>query len=105
MTIMSAAAMIESVTIGWQVYQIGRQTMSEGESAFLVGLVGLVQFVPMFVLTLFAGSLADRISRRKIVIVAIAVEALGVVGLTIPAMQDQPSLTVIFVIAAVFGNR
>ena len=103
MTIMSAAAMIESVTIGWQVYQIGRQTMSEGESAFLVGLVGLVQFVPMFVLTLFAGSLADRISRRKIVIVAIAVEALGVVGLTITAMQDQPSLTVIFVIAAVFG--
>ena len=103
MTIMSAAAMIEAVTVGWQVYSIARETETIAQSAFLVGLVGLVQFVPMFVLTLFAGSLADRMSRRRIVMVAVAVEALGMIGLTFTAMQDNPSLLVIFAIAATFG--
>jgi MFS family permease len=103
MTLIVFGSQIEAVTIGWQVYTIGRETGSMAEAAFLVGMVGLVQFGPMFVLTLFAGSLADRISRRAIVLTAIATEALGVVGLTITAMQDKPSLTVIFVIAALFG--
>ena len=103
MTMIVFASQIEAVTIGWQVYTIGRQTGTIGEAAFLVGMVGLVQFGPMFVLTLFAGSLADRISRRAIVVTAIATEALGVIGLTLTALQDKPSLTVIFIIAALFG--
>jgi MFS family permease len=103
MTVITVASMIEAVTIGWQVYSIGRATGTIEQSAFLVGMVGLVQFVPMFVLTLFAGSLADRISRRAIVVVSIAAEALGVVGLTLVALQDKPSISIIFVIAAVFG--
>ncbi len=103
MTLIVFGSQIEAVTIGWQVYTIGRKTGSISEAAFLVGMVGLVQFGPMFVLTLFAGSLADRISRRAIVLTAIATEALGVVGLTITALQDKPSLTVIFIIAALFG--
>lgn len=103
MTLMTFASQIEAVTIGWQVYSIGRETGSIKEAAFLVGLVGLVQFVPMFALTLFAGSLADRMSRRAIVIGAIASEVAGVVALTFISMQDTPSLTWIFVIAAFFG--
>jgi MFS family permease len=102
-TLLTVGAMIEAVTIGWQVYQIGRSTGTMEEAAFLVGMVGLVQFVPMFVLTLYAGSLADRMARRTIVVTAILAEALGVVGLTWTAMQEVPSLTVIFVIAAIFG--
>ena len=86
MTLITFGSQIEAVTIGWQVYSIGRQTGSIEEAAFLVGMVGLVQFGPMFALTLFAGSLADRISRRAIVISAIATEALGVIGLTVTAL-------------------
>ena len=62
---------IEAITLAWQVYHIARQTRSIEESAFMVGMVGLCQFLPMFALTLFAGSAADRYSRKAIVIWAL----------------------------------
>ena len=69
MTLVTLGSQIEAVTIGWQVYTIGRATRSIEESAYLVGMVGLAQFLPLFALTLFAGSLADRVSRKAIVLV------------------------------------
>ena len=36
------------LVIGWQVYGTARETMSIKESAFLLGLVGLAQFAPLF---------------------------------------------------------
>lgn len=96
-------AQIEAITIAWQVYHIARATRSIEESAFMVGMVGLCQFLPMFVLTLFAGTLADRVSRKAIVIWALVAEAAGVVALAFLALQTAPSLQAIFVIAAVFG--
>ncbi len=101
--LMVLASQVEAVTIGWQVYTIARENGSIEEAAFIVGMVGLVQFLPLFALTLFAGSLADRMSRRAIVIGALGTEALGVIGLTLIALQDKPDLTLIFVIAGLFG--
>jgi MFS family permease len=103
MFLVNIAVQVEAVTIGWQIYAIGRETLSIGESAFLVGLVGLAQFVPLFLLTLWAGSLADRHSRRGIVMGALVVEALCVIGLVFVAMEDDPQVSHIFAIAAVFG--
>ena len=37
------------IVIGWQVYDIARETMDIREAAFQLGLIGLVQFVPLFV--------------------------------------------------------
>ena len=96
-------AQIEAITIAWQVYHIARETRSIEESAFMVGMVGLCQFVPLFILTLFAGTLADRVSRKAIVLWALLAEALGVVALTAISLQTAPQLTHIFVIAALFG--
>ncbi|MBC2835477.1 MFS transporter [Paragemmobacter straminiformis] len=101
--LVNIAVQIEAVTIGWQIYGIGRQTMSIGESAFLVGMVGLAQFVPLFLLTLWAGSLADRHSRRGIVMLALLVEAVCVLGLVGVALEPSPNVSHIFAIAAVFG--
>jgi hypothetical protein len=77
------AVQAESVTIGWQVYTIAREARSVEQSAFLVGMVGLSQFVPLFMLTLFAGTVADRCDRRVILQLCVVVE--------------------MFVVAAVFG--
>lgn len=97
------AAQIEAITVAWQVYHIARETRSIEESTFLVGMVGLCQFLPLFVLTLYAGTLADRVSRKTIVLWALLAEGLGVAGLTAVALQATPSLMPIFVIAALFG--
>jgi MFS family permease len=103
MLLVNVAVQIQAVTIGWQVYDLARETRSIKESAFLVGMVGLVQFVPLFVLTLYAGQLADRISRRTIVLAALAVETVCVLGLVAVSLEDQPKFSHIFTIAAFFG--
>jgi len=61
-----------AVTIGWQVYELT-------DSAFDLGLVGLIQFVPAVVLTLLIGHAADRYDRRLIVRTAHGVYALAAV--------------------------
>ena len=96
-------AQIEAITIAWQVYHIARETRSIEESAFMVGMVGLCQFVPMFALTLFAGTLADRVSRKAIVLWALVAEGIGVAALTLISLQTAPQLLHIFLIAALFG--
>jgi MFS family permease len=103
MFVVQIGGQIEAVTIGWQVYSIGRETMSIAESAFLVGMIGLAQFVPLFLLTLYAGQLADRVSRRAIVLAALFSEFIGVIGLTLLALQERPALWMIFTIAGLFG--
>lgn len=94
---------IEAITLAWQVYHIARQTRSIEESAFMVGMVGLCQFLPMFALTLFAGNAADRYNRKAIVIWALLAEAVGVLALTLLSVQPVQGLMPIFVIAGLFG--
>src|SRR5579884_3957698 len=61
------------VAVGWQVYAIHR-------SAFDLGLIGLMAFVPMPLLALPAGHLADRVPRSRVLalsyLVQLAVAAL-----------------------------
>ena len=64
-----------ALTIGWQIYEITN-------SAFDLGLVGLIQFVPAVVLTLLIGHAADRYDRRLIVRTAQGVYALAAVMMT-----------------------
>ena len=55
---------IQITAMGWQVYEIARargDTIEEG--AFLLGLIGLSQFVPLLILSLFGGQAADRFDR------------------------------------------
>jgi MFS family permease len=97
------AVQAESVTIGWQVYTVARHSRSVEQGAFLVGMVGLVQFVPLFLLTLIAGATADRRDRRAIMLACTAVEIVCVLVLAALSLHPRPSLIPIFAIAAVFG--
>src|SRR5689334_16540587 len=56
-----ASLEMQSVAVGWQVYDITKRPMD-------LGFVGLAQFLPGIFLFLIAGHLADRLDRRKILL-------------------------------------
>jgi MFS family permease len=64
----TVAMQVQSVAIGWQIYDIERTPLA-------LGLVGLCEFVPMFLLTLPAGEIADRFDQRRVLAIAQAVQA------------------------------
>lgn len=97
------AVMVETITIGWQVYEIARRTHSVEESAFYVGMVGLVQFLPLFALTLVAGAVADHFDRRKIYLTCVMSEVVCVCVLVWLSLQATAPLWSIFVMAGLFG--
>ncbi len=94
---------IQIVAIGWQVYAIARQTMDVKQSAFVIGLVGLAQFLPLFALTLLAGSMADRHSRKHLSVASLSVQGLAILALALNALSPIPSIAVIFACVGVFG--
>jgi MFS family permease len=53
---------MQSVAVGWQVYEVTRRPMD-------LGLVGLAQFLPGILLFLVSGHVADRFERRKLIVV------------------------------------
>ena len=57
--IATIAIQVQSVAIGWQIYDMERTPMA-------LGLVGLCQFLPMFLLTLPAGDITDRFNQRLV---------------------------------------
>jgi len=63
----------------------------------------LAQFLPLFLLTLPAGEVADRRDRRKVMALAVGVDALCAAALAFNALQPHPSLPLVFAVAAVFG--
>jgi MFS family permease len=93
----------ESVTIGWQVYTLARRTAGVEQSAFLVGMVGLAQFVPLFLLTPLAGAVADRHDRRKVMLACLAAEMVCAAMLCAVALRPGLGLLPIFLIAPLFG--
>jgi hypothetical protein len=62
------------VAIGWQVYAIHRDPLD-------LGLVGLAMFVPLPLLALPAGHLADRYPRRTVLALSIGLDAAVAIGL------------------------
>jgi MFS family permease len=56
------------VAVGWQIYELT-------DSTFALGMVGLVQFLPMLLLTLVVGHVADRFNRKTIISICQAVES------------------------------
>ena len=91
------------IVIGWQVYDIARETMSIREAAFRLGLIGLVQFVPLFVLTPVSGWTADRLDRRYIARAVVSLELLCALILFVATWRGFISLPILFGVAALLG--
>lgn len=92
-----------TIVIGWQVYNLARETMDIKQATFLLGMIGLTQFVPLFVLTPIVGLVADTIDRRWIVRATTLLLLLTAATLGFLTWADRLSLLALFGAAAVFG--
>jgi MFS family permease len=97
------AGMMMVIVIGWQVYDIARQTMPLREAALMLGFIGLAQFVPLLLLSLFVGVIADRVDRRYIARAAVALELVCAAALASLAATNAITIPALFVVAAILG--
>ncbi len=86
--------MVSYVAVPWQVYELTR-------SNALVGLLGLVQLVPVVVCGLLGGVVADRVDRKRLLIGSEALMALCVAGLFANSLTATPSTFAIYALVAV----
>jgi MFS family permease len=93
------------VIIGYQLYDLARSDygMSIGEAAFQLGLLGLAQFVPLFLLTPVAGVVADRFDRRLVGALSMGIDLVVALTLALATSLDLLSLPLLFVMAAMHG--
>jgi MFS family permease len=100
----SFAAQIQSVAMGWQIYGLARAAgKSVEESAFVVGLLGAVSFLPVFVLALTAGEMADRHDRKKVLLWCFAGEIASVLVLAVATMEGTASIALLLGVGFLFG--
>jgi MFS family permease len=101
--VMATMAMV--VILGYQVYDTARSdyAMSIREASFQLGLLGLIQFVPLALMTPLAGWVADRFERRRVAVLADIVDLCVALTLAILTMQDALNLPILFALAAAHG--
>jgi MFS family permease len=90
LTVSSIGSQLTVVGVAYQAYVLT-------DSSLIVGLVSLVQLVPMLVGSLGGGAMADAVDRRKVLILAQIMLALCSGALALNASLPHPALWVLFV--------
>jgi MFS family permease len=85
------------LAVGWQMYDLTG-------SAWDLGLVGLLQFLPALLLTLIAGHVADRVHRGRIVAVCVGLQALVALTLLWVTQEQWVSREWLLSISLVLGT-
>lgn len=91
------ASQVAAVAIGWQVYDLTG-------SAFDLGMVGLVQFLPTALLVFAAGHAADRYERKRVMQLCQLAQALTAIFLALGAYTGSLTVVQIFIATGVLGT-
>ena len=89
-------SMMTYAVFPWQVYQLTK-------SNALVGLIGVVEFVPMFTLAFIGGALADAVDRRKWIIWTEIAKTFLIFLLVVNALLPQPRVWFLFVVTFLYA--
>jgi len=87
---------MQSVAVGWQVYEITHRPLD-------LGLIGLAQFLPGMLLFLVSGHVADRFDRRKLVTLCYCGFAVSSALLWAIAWRDSHSVRLIYAVVVLVG--
>ena len=102
-TVLATTGMV--VILGYQLYDVARSDygMSISGAAFQLGILGLAQFLPMLLLTPFAGVAADRFDRRIVAGLALGVDVAIALTLAYATYSGAITLPLIYVLASLHG--
>ena len=78
---MTIAIQMQSIIVGWQVYQLTKDPLS-------LGLIGLAEAIPFIAVALYAGHVADRFNRKKIILWFDLLFLCGTAGLLLFALNS-----------------
>jgi MFS family permease len=87
---------MSAVAVSWQMYALTHST-------FALGMVGLVQFLPMLLLTLAVGQVADRFSRKTIISICQGAEAATEILLALSSFTHHLHPTGLYCAVAAIG--
>jgi len=90
------ALQMSFVAIGWQVYSVRENPLD-------LGLVGLAEFLPLLLLALPAGQLADRVPRRNLLAVMVSVNIVVLGGLLAVTASGAEQVWPFFALAFLQG--
>ena len=91
------AMAMASVAIGWQVYSVRENPLD-------LGLIGLAEFLPLLLLALPAGHVADRFPRRRIYALMVVVDVVVFLALLGVTLQGADRVWPFFVLAFLTGT-
>ena len=91
-TVFYLGAMVSYVALPYQLYHLTASNL-------LVGLVGVVELVPLVVFGLWGGALADHTDRKRMLVWTGVAQAALTAGLVLNAASPSPSVPLIFVLA------
>ncbi|MET0626279.1 MAG: MFS transporter [Pyrinomonadaceae bacterium] len=89
-------SMMTFVALPWQTYKLTG-------SPLVTGLLGVAEFVPIFLMSFVGGALADAVDRRRMVLLTEALLAAGTLLLVFNSLLARPRVWVLFVCAALFA--
>lgn len=89
-------SMITFVALPFQIKELTN-------SYWVVGLIGAVEIIPLIIFGLYGGVLADHVDRKKMIWLTEFGTLLATFALFLNALRDEPSVILIFVIAAIFA--
>jgi MFS family permease len=91
--ISAIGSQITTVAIPFQLYELTRSTL-------LVGLLGLAALVPLLVVPIYGGAVADAVDRRRLLLLSDVALILVTGGLLVNALLPEPSIWFLFVAEA-----
>ncbi|MEL6921631.1 MAG: MFS transporter [Pseudomonadota bacterium] len=90
------AAQMIAVAVGWQIYDLTRDPLD-------LGIIGLVQFVPLLLLVFVTGTVADRFGRRNVMALSIGAELICAGAILYFSWRGLTSPLPVFIALAGFG--
>ena len=83
-----------TVAVPYQLYDLTGSTLS-------IGIFGAVTLVPLLVLTIVGGAIADKVERRRWIVGCQLIGLTGTTGLALNALLERPNLPLIYVFGVI----